>query len=156
VADPASSPILHEGVLAGRLSSESLGSETIAVSEANCIMMLYLEVFPVFGFYLLVMGIVTLIAGLTRTGSLLYPYLWRVLLSSAVGVLIADALLWSIVVASGGLLTATNASDQARQVVGVLSPLGPILQPLPISFIGASVGIAVGVIWAVRAIRQSS
>jgi len=117
--------------------------------------MLYLEVLPVFVLYLLALGGVTLIAGLTPAGKPLYPYLWRALLASTVGVFIADALLWSIVVAAGGLLTATNASAQARQLVRVLSPLGPILHPLPTSLIGASAGIALAVIWTIRAIRQS-
>jgi hypothetical protein len=113
--------------------------------------MLYLDVLPAFVLYLLTLGAVTLVAGLTRTGKALFPYLWRVLLSSAIGVLIAGALLSSIVIAAGGLLTATNASAQARQVVGVLSPLGSILQPLPASLVGASAGIAFGVIWTARA-----
>ena len=117
--------------------------------------MLYLEVVPILVLYILTLGAVALATGLTQAGKPLYPYMWRVLVASTAGVLIADALLWSVVVAAGGLLTATNASDQARQAIGILAPFGPILRPLPSSLIGAAAGIAFGVIWTDLAIRET-
>jgi len=116
--------------------------------------MLYLEVLPAFILYLLAFGAAALIAGLTRAGKPLFPYVWRALLASTAGVLIADALLWAIVVAVGSVLTATNSSAQVRQVVGLLAPLGPILQPIPASLFGAIAGIVFGVAWARHAGRQ--
>jgi hypothetical protein len=109
--------------------------------------MLYLDVLPAFILYLLAFGAATLIAGHTRAGKPLFPYLWRALIASIAGVLIADAMLWAIVVSAGSLLTATGASEQARQVVGVLAPLGTIFQPVPASLIGVLAGIVIGVAW---------
>jgi hypothetical protein len=142
--------------MAGRLSSKPLGGETNIASEALWSSMLYLEVLPAFILYLLALGAATLIAGHTRAGKPLFPYLWRSLLVSTAGVLAADVFLWAIVFAAGSVLTATNASAQARQIVGVLAPLGPILQPIPISLFGATAGIVFGVAWARHAGRQVS
>jgi hypothetical protein len=118
--------------------------------------MLYLEVLPAFILYLLAFGAATLMAGLTRAGKPLFPYLWRALIASTSSVLIADALLWAIVVAVGSVLTAMNASDQVSQVAGVFAPLGPILQPIPTSLFGAIAGIVFGVAWTRYAGRQKS
>lgn len=118
--------------------------------------MLYLEVFPAFVLYVFALGAATLLAGHCRLGRPLLPYLWRSLIASITGVLIADACLWAIVVAAGSLLTATNASDLARQVIGIIAPLEPILRPLPASLFGAGTGIVFGVAWTRHAVRQTS
>jgi hypothetical protein len=113
--------------------------------------MLFLEVLPAFTVYVVALGTVTLIAGHTQTGQPLFPYLWRATVASTAGVLVADGILWAIVVTAGSILTATYVPAQLQQAVGILEPLGPILQPLPASLIGAIVGICVGLGWARRA-----
>jgi hypothetical protein len=110
--------------------------------------MLYLDVLPAFTLYLLAFGAATLIAGHTRVGKPLFPCLWRALLASAAGVLIANALLWAIVATVGYILTATHASDQVGQVVGLPAALGVILRPIPASLFGAIAGIVFGVAWS--------
>jgi hypothetical protein len=117
--------------------------------------MLYLEVLPMFALYTLALGAVTLTTRLTQAGKPLYPFMWHILVASALGVLTADALLWSVIATAGGLLTATNASAQARQLVGILAPLGPVLRPIPMSLLGAGAGIAFGLIWTVFVTREN-
>ncbi len=115
--------------------------------------MIYLEVLPVFVVILAAMGGVTLLARMAPAGRPYFPYAWRALVASTVGILSANVALWGIVVTVGSVLTVMDPSNQFH--VALPSALEALLHPHPASLAGGILGCAFGISWAYFANRRA-
>jgi hypothetical protein len=110
--------------------------------------MMYLEVLPWLFVYLFGMGIAAVLARRIRSGKTLSTYLWRGMVGSLLGVLVADLGLWSIVAGIGGYLTYLDPSDVVHGTFHLPAALEIILRPIPVALVGGLAGLAAGLLWA--------
>ena len=116
--------------------------------------MTYFFIFPAFLIYLLICGVLLLIAAIARPAKFLFPYLWRPFLASILGFFAANISLWAIVLALAKTLNTANPSDKIRELLGVPAGLALLLGPIPVSIIGVISGIVIGIVWALYAKRR--
>jgi len=114
--------------------------------------MIFLDVLPALIVYLVIFAGGTLLAHITRAGKPMFPYLWRALITSTVGIMSANAVLWMIVATVGSILTLMNPSDVPHQIVPTVIEF--FLHSIPASLVGCIVGIATGVAWGYLASRR--
>jgi hypothetical protein len=115
--------------------------------------MVYLDALPFLLVFVSISTAATLLSRFTTKGRPLFPYLWRALLASTTGILAANTFLWGMVIAIGSVLTAMDPLDQVPQHLFLPRIVEYVLQPVPMSALGAAAGLAVGVAWTIRVTR---
>ncbi|MCJ7824063.1 MAG: hypothetical protein MUP44_04140 [Anaerolineales bacterium] len=111
---------------------------------------------PTLLLYVLVFAVCVWISLVFLFGKRLVPYLWRSLVTSTLGVVIANSIFWAFVLRNQGILKAITDAEPTQGALGVILSIGLLASPLYVSVIGAVTGIVLGVFWARRCLRKDA
>lgn len=109
---------------------------------------------PMLLLYILIFAGFILISSVIPFGKRLVPYLWRSLVTSTLGIVLANAIFWAFTFWNQGILKAITDAEPAQGVLGVILSMGLLASPLYISLIGAVTGIILGIFWARQCLRK--
>lgn len=114
--------------------------------------MIYLDVLPAILVYLALLGFVTVAVRSTSADMQFFPYLWRTLVASTAGIRVANLMYWSLNVSVGIFLLVIYRSNQVPPAVPQF--LARLLQPMPASLLGCTVGGLISIAWAYLAMKS--
>jgi hypothetical protein len=113
----------------------------------------YFFIAPAFVFYLLVGGVLLLVARFTKVGRSMLPFAWRLFFWSTLGVVVANAVFLTAVILFVNSPIFPNSDTMIAKGVGVTTGLGVLLGPFVATGLGLVGGAVFGLVLALRTRR---